>query len=165
MIRWAAIAILAAASGWLGGCSTGELTLDYTVAAEMQSMTYHVDNEGGLTVKGEDSGIVEGKAANALYTTQLSGSDLKKLKQVISGSGFFLASPPDRGWIGAGPSIRAEIHMGLWENQLEVFPGQERSVDAISEELNRHLPAKLHIPSTGRQEKTDMPEDSLFKGM
>ena len=139
MRRFAVLSLLAALCG---GCASGELTLDMAVAIDAQSISYHVDPNGSLAVT-SGGGIVQA-GGKKLLEKKLSEKEMGKLKQAIMNSGFFTADSSLSGF-GAGPSVSADISMGVWQNRVHGSPGDTPSLMKLCRQMNTYRPKPLQV--------------------
>ncbi len=128
----------------LGGCYRGDLTVDVHVVREMQSLIYHLDPEGRLTLR-EGGGLVAEAERKALYETQLDETAMKALRKVIELSGFLVEDPPIGQGLDPGMFLQIEVKLGMWENRMNIRGKKVESVQKIVTELDKHLPKNYRI--------------------
>ena len=137
------LAALAATSA-LTGCYTGDLDIDLHLVREMNSLVYHVNPEGEFTLS-EGGGIVEGVKGRSIYETQLSDGDMRELKKVVQKSGFLVEPQPIRSSLTGGMFMVIKAKLGAWDNDVHVRGIRIRSVQKITEALDKHLPDRFQI--------------------
>jgi hypothetical protein len=138
-----AVILCCAMAGVAGGCAGGKLTMDITAATELASQTYHLDDDGRLSVIGDTN--VEGKP-NVLHEATLDAAAMKTMRATVWNSRFLFALGPEGADFASGPALAADIKLGAWHNKLRTSGGNLPTLEPIVAELNRHLPAKLAIP-------------------
>ncbi len=153
-MRYLANLALLAALSLCAGCASGPLTVDVTVAVDTQSIAYHVDPDGTLTAT-SGSGMV-GSGGKKLLDKKLSDKEMAALKQAVVNSGFFTADSTLS--FGSGPSVSADISLGVMQNRLHGSPGDSASLKKICRQLNTYLPKPLQVPldQTASGQKEDM---------
>lgn len=133
-----------AAIAFLGGCYQGDLTVDIHVVREMNSLIYHLDPKGHLTLS-EGGGIVEGAAGREIYDTDLVAADMRTLKKTVHNSGFLVEPQPIKSSLTGGMFLVIEAKLGMWENDLRIRGIQVESVRKITDALDKHLPDRYRI--------------------
>ena len=126
----------------LGGCS--KLSIDIDVVDDMRSIIYQLEPTGQLTVK-EASGRIDGQSPQQMYQTQLDPAAMARLRKIVRDSGFLFESPPLKASL-SGVFVVMEIHLGMWENKIQIRGTKVPSVGSIVDEINTHLPAQHEIP-------------------
>ena len=139
-----ALAVLAAAAACTTGCAAGDLTVNVLVVEDLHSLEYCLEPTGRLTVT-PGGGMVEGRAEQSVFATQLDAPAMARLKRVVARSGFLLADGPRPGLAKAGPALRIEVKLGLWHNAVRIAGGRLESAVKIIRELNRHLPVNYQL--------------------
>ena len=139
-----ALAVLAAAAACTTGCAAGDLTVNVLVVEDLHSLEYCLEPTGRLTVT-PGGGMVEGRAEQSVFATQLDAPAMARLKRVVARSGFLLADAPRPRTLARGPVLRMEVKLGLWHNVVHIVGGRLESAVKIVRELNRHLPVKYQL--------------------
>jgi hypothetical protein len=152
---FAAMSLAVLALSALAGCNAQPLTMDVVASAETNSVTYHLDDSGKLTVTG-GGGMVEAETGRKLHDAKLTDKEMAELKHMLFNNGFFFADRPPTVSLSTGPTITVEADMGMLHNTVSTPAGEVRSVDQIIEFLNRHVPKGLALP-TVRAEKSTPP--------
>ena len=153
--RRAALATLLAAVGALGGCMRGDLTLDVIATTEFNSVSYHLDPSGRLTVSA-GGGLIEGQRDRTVHEGLLDPAAMDAFKKVVADSGILLAAPHGGGALVRGQAMRMEVRLGLWHNILQLYGRRLESVAVVVAEMNRHLPEKFRLdyrPPTAAEER------------
>ena len=138
------LSAVVAAMALLAGCG-GPLSVNILVTTPHESMDYQLTPEGKLTVT-ERGGVVAGERGKEVYRTAVGPEQMKQLKTAVQRSGFLMADPPFRSSSSAGPMYRAEVSLGLWNNQMTFAGAVVPSLAPIVKELNGLLPTKHAIP-------------------
>jgi len=140
-LRW--LLLVLAALPAVGGCYSGDLTVDIQVVREMNSLAYTIEPRGHLKLM-EGGGLVEGETGRTLYETDLDDADMRKLRKVIQKSGFLVEPEPIRGSL-EGVFLVVDIKMGLWANRMRIRGVPVKSVGKITDEIDKYLPEKHRI--------------------
>ena len=147
------IVLLAATPALAGPAGCSKLSIDVDVVDDMRSISYQLNPEGRLTVS-HGSGHFASDEAGQVYQTHLDIAAMERLRKVIYKSGYLFESPPLRTSL-TGVFMVVEIHLGMWENKMQIRGTKVPSVSSIVDEVNTHLPDEYKIPyrpATKREE-------------
>jgi len=128
----------------MAGCSSAPLRMEMLLISETASRGYYLEPDGTLSLH-RGGGLVEGLEGRSIYQTRLDEAAMKRLKEVILRSGFFLAEAPLGRFGVPGPLLRVNIQLGLWENRMDLRGTTVPSVSKIVAEMNRHLPDRYRL--------------------
>jgi len=135
----------ALAAAALAGCDAEKLTMDLHVVREMDSVLYHIDPDGALTVA-EGGGLVDRRTARPIHESALDAGAMRDLKSVIRKSGFLVESEPVKRSLSSGVFLHIDVKLGWWANSMNLRGTKVTSVEKIVNEVNRHLPEKHKVP-------------------